>query len=66
MTESNFIDLYSSNSVDVWCELEPENEIITLSLMGRITISMSKEEFQDLYNAVFASKTVLKELEDKK
>lgn len=64
--KNKFLDLYKGNDVDVWMDIDPENEFITVNIFGRFTFTLDRQEFQELYNAVFVSKQVLKELDDKK
>ena len=63
---TNFLDLYKGNDFDIWIEMDPEMEMITLNLFDRATFSFDRQEFQELYNAMFISKQMLKELDDKK
>jgi len=64
MTETQFTDLYKGTSIDIW--MDDQDELVTISIHGRVTINLDKEDFQELYNACFISKQVLKDKEDRK
>lgn len=61
MSQPQFIDLYNGAAIDIW--MDEEDGMVTIDIHGRISISLDKEDFQELYNAVFISKQVLKEKE---
>lgn len=64
MNQEKFKDLYNSQSIDIW--IDNDDDIITLSLDRKLTLNFEREEFQNLYNAVFMAKQMLKEEEDLK
>lgn len=64
MSQTRFTDLYNGTAIDIW--IDDEDDLITIDIHGRISISLDKEDFQELYNAVFISKQVIKERENNK
>lgn len=67
MTENKFPELYRGNLGQIWLDLvDPDDETITISFFGRVTINLDKDDFQELYNAMLISKQALKDLEKRK
>jgi len=67
MTETKISDLYEGKLGQIWFDTtDPDDETITISFFGRVTINLDKEDFQELYNAMIISKQALKDLEKRK
>lgn len=65
MEEPLSVDLYEGSNIYIHYDGDANYETVTIHL-NNIAITLDKDGFQELYNAVFMAKTVLKDLEDKK
>ena len=66
MNESKIIDLYEGSLGQIWLDSDPDEETITISFFGRVTVNLDKSDFQELYNAMIIAKQSLSDIEKRK
>ena len=66
MNESKIIDLYEGSLGQIWLDGDPDEETITISFFGRVTVNLDKSDFQELYNAMIIAKQSLSDIEKRK
>lgn len=66
--EEMCMDLYEGKEIDIDYHVDPtgEYESFNLHIHGFLSISLDREDFKELCNAVFISKTKLDEKEKRK
>lgn len=64
MTDSKITDLYEGKLGQIWIDnADPDDETVMVSLFGRITVAMSRDEFQEFYNVMIVARHTLTDIE---
>ena len=67
MNETKITELYKGNLGEIWIDIsDPDEEMVMVSLFGRITVAMDRSEFQELFNVITVAKHTLTEIEKRK